>query len=124
METVQPVMPTDSVPRSPDSPQTVAFEDMAISSVPMSPNRVRDESSQYVLEEGTVFEVSPDTSEFLMPPSGAGVQTPIASFPFPQAVNPFSDPVLGGLIAFAQCALVPGSDTPMTLPAYMMPSDC
>ena len=37
METVLPVMPPDSVPMSPDLPQTVAFEDMAVSSVPISP---------------------------------------------------------------------------------------
>ena len=113
-------MPTDSVPMSPVSPQTVAFDDIA--SVPMSPNRVRDENSQDVPDEGTVFEVSPDTSGFLMRPSGAGVQTPVDSVPFPQAANTFSDPVLGDPIAFAQCALIPGSDTPMTLPVYTMPS--
>ena len=66
METVQPVMPPDSVPMSPDSPQTVAFQDMSVSSAPMSPKRVRDENSQDVPDEGTVFEVSPDTSGFLM----------------------------------------------------------
>ena len=38
------------------------------------------------------------------------------------AVNPFSNPVLGDPIVFAQCALIPGSDTPMTLPVYTMPS--
>ena len=69
-----------------------------------------------------MFEVSPDTSGFLMRPSGAGVQTPVASFPFPQAANPFNDPVLGDPKVFAQCALIPGSDTPMTLPVYTMPS--
>ena len=74
METVQPEMPTDSVPMSPDSPQTVAFNDMAGLSVPMSPNRVREENSQDVPDEGTVFEVSPDTSGFCMRPSGAGMQ--------------------------------------------------
>ena len=57
-------MPPDSVPMSPDSPQTIAFEDMAVSSVPMSPNHVRDENSQDVPDEGTVFEVLPDTSGF------------------------------------------------------------
>ena len=122
METVEPVMPPDSVLMSPDSPQTVAFEDMAVLSAPMSPNRVRDENSQDVPDDGTVFEVSPGTSGFLMRLSGAGVQTPVASFPFPEAVNPFSDPVLGDPIAFVQCTLVPGSDTPMTLPVYTTPS--
>ena len=66
METVQPGMPIDSVHMSPDSPQTVAFDDMAGSSVPMSLNCVREENSQDVPDEGTVFEVSPDTSGVLM----------------------------------------------------------
>ena len=63
-----------------------------------------------------MFEVSPDTSGFLMRPLGAGIRTPVAGGPFPPAVNPFSDPVLGDPIAFAQCGLIPGLDTPMTLP--------
>ena len=63
---------------SPDSPKTVAFEDMAVSSVPMFPNCVQVENSQDVPDEGPVFDVSPDTSGFLMRPSGAAVQTPVA----------------------------------------------
>ena len=42
--------------------------------------------------------------------------------PLPSALDSFSDPVLGDPIAFAQCALIPGSDTPLTLPVYTMPS--
>ena len=122
IETVQPAMPPYSVQMSPDSPQTVAFEDMAVSSVPMSPNCVRVENSQDVPDEGPVFDVSPDTSGFLMRLPGAAVQTPVAGFPFKQALNTFSDPVLGDPIAFAQCATVPESDTPMTLPVYSLPS--
>ena len=87
METVQPATPPDSVQMSPDSPQTVAFEDMAVSSVPMSP-----------------------------------VQTPAACFPFSQGLNTFSDPVLGDPVAFALCAPFPGSDTPITVPVYTLPS--
>ena len=37
-------------------------------------------------------------------------------------MNTFSDPVLGDPIVFAQCATVPGSDTPMTLTVYSLPS--
>ena len=59
METVQPATPPDSVQMSPDSPPTVVFEDMVVSSEPMPPNRVRVENSQ---DEGTVCEVLPDTS--------------------------------------------------------------
>ena len=57
-----------------------------------------------------------------MRPSGALVQQPGAGSPLPLALNSFSDPVLGDPIAFAQCALIAGSDTPLTLPVYMMPS--
>ena len=46
----------------------------------------------------------------------------VACLPFPQTVESFSNPVLGDPIAFAQCAPVPGSDTPMTLPVYTLPS--
>ena len=42
--------------------------------------------------------------------------------PLPLALDRFSDPVLGQPITFAQCALIPGSDTPLTLPVYTMPS--
>ena len=107
---------------SPDSPQTVAFEDVADSSVPMSPNRVWVENSQYVSDDGTMFNISPVTPGILMRPSGTAVPTPVACLPFPQTLETFSDPVLGDPIAFAQCALVPGSDTPMTLHVYKLPS--
>ena len=38
---------------------------------------MREENSQDVPDEGTVFEVLPDFSGFLMRPSGAGVQTSV-----------------------------------------------
>ena len=57
-----------------------------------------------------------------MRPSGAAVQQPGAGLPLPLALDSFSDPVLGDPIAFAQCALIPGSDTPLTLHVYTMPS--
>ena len=74
METILPATPPDSVQMFPDSPQTVVFEDLADSSVPMSPNCVRMGTS---LDEGTVFEVSPVTPGFLMHPSGTTVQQPV-----------------------------------------------
>ena len=43
--------------------------------------------------------------------------------PLPSALDGFSDSVLGDPIAFAQCAQIPGSDTPLTLPVYTLPSD-
>ena len=51
-----------------------------------------------------------------MRPSGAAVQQPEAGLPLPSALGNFSDPILGDLIAFAQRALILGSDTRLTLP--------
>ena len=76
IETVQPSTPLDSGWMSPDSPQTVTFDDMADSSVPLSPNRVQVGKSQDVSEEGSLFHVSPVMPGFLMQPSGAAVQQP------------------------------------------------
>ena len=118
METIQPVTPPDSVQMSPDSPQTVAFDDM----VPMSPNRVQVGKSQDVPDQESVFDVSPVTPGFLMRPSGTAVKQPVACLPLPQALDTFSDPVLGDPKAFSQCAPVPGSDAPLTLPVHTMPS--
>ena len=84
---------------------------------------MRVDNSQDVPEEGPVFEVSPVSPGFLMSPLGAAVQTPGASFPLPQVLIDFSDPVLGDLVAFALSAPVPGSDASLiTLPVYTMPS--
>ena len=77
VKTVMPATPPDSALMSPSSPLVSALEDSAVSSVPMSPNRVRSESSQNIRDEGPVFEVSPDTSGFLMRPSGAAGQAPV-----------------------------------------------
>ena len=78
--------------------------------------------SQDVPDEGSLFHVLPVSPGFLMRPSGAAVQEPGAGAPLPQGLESFTDPVLGDPIAFAQCVLIPGSDTPLTLPVYTMPS--
>ena len=46
---------------------------------------------------------------------GAARQLPGAALPLPVALDSFSDPFFGSQIAFAQCAMIPGSDAPMTL---------
>ena len=120
--TIQLSSPPRSGQLSPESPRMIAFEDMGDSSVPLSPNRVQAGRSQEVPEDGSLFNVSPVSPEFLMRPSGAAVQQPEAGLPLPLALDSFSDPLLGAPIAFAQCALIPGTDTPMTLPVYTMPS--
>ena len=76
METVPPIASPDSGQMSPQSPPTVAFEDSSVSSVPMSPNRVRADNSQGVPDEGPVFEVSPVTPGFFMRPSGPQFRHP------------------------------------------------
>ena len=58
----------------------------------------------------------------LMRLSGAAVQQPKAGLLLPLALDSFCDPVLGDPVAFAQCEMIPGSDTPLTLPVYTMPS--
>ena len=83
LETVQLSTPTDSGRRSPDSPQTIAFDDMADSSVPLSPNRVQIGRSQDFQDEGSLFHVSPVSPGFLMRPSGATGQQPVARLLLP-----------------------------------------
>ena len=46
VETIQLSSPPRSVQLSPESPQTIAFEDLGVSSVPLSPNRVQAGQSQ------------------------------------------------------------------------------
>ena len=124
VKTVLPAMPPKSARMSPSSPPVTALEDSAVSSVPRSPNRVRSESSQDIRDEGPVFEVSPDTSGFLMRPSGAAGQVPVACFPFPKDLHSYNDPVLGEPVAFSLSAPVPSSDTPpMTYRVYTLPLD-
>ena len=57
-----------------------------------------------------------------MRPSGAAQQLPGAALPLLLALDSLSDPCFGSPIAFAQCAMIPGSDAPMKLPVYTLPS--
>ena len=72
--------------------------------------------------DGSLFGVSPDTQGFVIHPSGANQQLPGATLPLPLALDYVSDPFSGSLIAFSQCPAIPGSDGPMTLPVYAMPT--
>ena len=69
-----------------------------------------------------MFNVSPVSPNFLKRPSGAAGQHPEAGLLLPSALDGLSDSVLGDPIAFAQCEQIPGSDTPLTLPVYTLPS--
>ena len=107
---------------SPASPQTVAWEDLGDSSVPLSPNRVQTGRSQDVPDEGSLFHVLPVSPGYLMHPSGATGQHPKAGVLLPTMLDDFSDSVLGDPITYAQCEHIPGFDAPMTLPVYTLPS--
>ena len=121
VETIQLSSPPRSGQLSPESPRTIAFGGGTLRChCPLIVSRLG--RSQEVPEDGNLFNVSPVSPGFLMRPSDAAVQQPEAGFPLPLALDSFSDPVLGDPIAFAQCALIPGSDTPLTLPVYTMPS--
>ena len=83
VETIQLSSPPRSGQLSPESPRTIAFEDLGDSSVPLSPNRVQAGRSQEVPEDGSLFNVSPVSPGFLMLPSGAAVQQPEAGLHWP-----------------------------------------
>ena len=57
-----------------------------------------------------------------MRPAGATQQVPPAGVLLPMALDDFSDLVLGDPITYAQCAITPGLDAPMSLPVYSLPS--
>ena len=76
MEAVKLSSPPLSGQLSPASPQTVAWEDLGDSSVPLPPNRVQAGCSQDVPDEGSLFHVSTVSPGFLMRPSGAAEQHP------------------------------------------------
>ena len=40
----------------------------------------------------------------------------------PSTIDDFSDSYLGAPLTYAQCELIPGSDAPMSLPVFSMPS--
>ena len=100
----------------------VAFEDLGDSSVPLSPNRVQAGRSQEVPEDGSLFHVLPVSPGFLMRPSGAAGQHAEVGVLLQSALEVFSVSLLGEPIAFAQCEQIPGSDVPLTLPVYTLPS--
>ena len=124
MDDVSPVtMPPRSAWMSPCWPPAVSFDQSAVSSVAISPNRVRLDNSEDLPDVEPVFEVSPDTSGFLMRPSGAAVQAPVSCLPLLPGSASYCDPVLGDPVAFTVSGPIPGSDAPpMTFPVYPLPS--
>ena len=104
------------------SSQTVAWGDAGDSLVPLSPNRVQAGCSQDVPEEGSLFHVSPVSPGFLTRPSQDAPPFTPEGVLLPSTIDAFSDSDLGALMAYAQCELIPGSDTPMSLPVCSVPS--
>ena len=115
VDLVSPVSPPVSARMSQCLPAQALLVHLADSSVVISPNRVRSDS--------TPDEVSPDTTGFLMRPSGAAVQAPLASFPIQPGSESDCAPVLGETVAFTLSVPIPGLDAPaMTFPVYLLPS--
>ena len=100
----------------------MAWGDAGDSSVPLSPNRVQAGRSQDVPYEGSLFHVSPVSPGFCMHLAGAAQQFPPAGVLLPTTLDDFSDSVLGDPITYAQCEKLPGSEAPMSLPVYSLPS--
>ena len=89
----------------------------------ISPNRVCLDNSPDLLDAEPVFEVSPDTSGFLMRPSGAAVQAPVSCLPLQPGSESDCAPVIGEPVACTLSGLIPGSDAPpLTFPIYPLPS--
>ena len=107
----------------PGSSQAITFEELnGDSSVPLSPNCVQAVHSQEMPADGSLFGVSPATPGFVMRPAGATQRLPGDALPLPLAFDFVNDPFFRKQIAIAQCSEVPGSDGPVTLPVYTMPT--
>ena len=104
------------------SSRTLAWGDAGDSSVPLSPNRVQAGSSQDVPEEGSLFHVWPISPGFLSRPLREAQPFPLEGVLLPSTMDDFSDSDLGAPITYAQLELIPGSDTPMSLPVFSVPS--
>ena len=104
------------------SSQTMVWGDVSDSSVPLSPNRVRAGHSQDLPEEGSLFHVSPVSPGFLTQPSRDAPPVTPEGVLLPSMIDAFSDSDRGAPMAYAQCELIPGSDTPMSLPVFSVPS--
>ena len=122
-KTTDGLLPIASEILLPRSPEMASFEDQDALSAPLSPNRVRKGHSQDMPAEGSIFDVSSDLPGFNMRPAGGSLQPPeIMQSPLLNYVS-FNDPFFGAPIAFAQCRVAPGVDTPMTVPIYNVPQD-
>ena len=104
------------------SSRTLSWGDAGDSSVPLSPNRVQAGRSQDVPGEGSLFHVSPISPGFLSRPLREAQPFPLEGVMLPSTMDDFSDSDLGAPMTYAQCKLIPGSDAPMSLPVFSVPS--
>ena len=121
MDIVSPDSPTVSARMSPDSSPEAPFQS-ADYSVPISPNHVRSDCPPDVLDAGPVFEVSPDTTGFLLRTRDDAVPTSPVGLPIQLGSESDFPPQLGEPVAFNLSWSGPGSDAPaMTFPIYPLP---
>ena len=104
------------------SSRTLAWCEAGDSSVPLSPNRVQAGHSQDVPDEGSLFHVSPVSPGFLFRPLRATQQLPHDGVLLPTMLDEFNILVLCEPITYARCEQIPGSDSPLSLPVYALPS--
>ena len=103
----------------PAAPVTLTAE----SSAPISPNRVRSDCTPGTLDAGPVFEVSPNTTGFLLRVGDTAGPALAVGSPAPSGTDSDCPPRLGEPVAFNIRRAVPGSDASvMSFPIYPLPS--
>ena len=70
----------------------------------------------------SLFHVSPISPGFLSRPLREAQPFPLEGILLPSTMDDFSDSDIGAPITYAQCELIPGSDAPMSLPVFSVPS--
>ena len=73
-------------------------------------------------DEGSLFHVSPVSPGFLFRPLRATQQLPHDGALLQTMLDEFHISVLGEPITYARCEQIPGSDSPLSLPVYALPS--
>ena len=103
------------------------------SSPSFSPNRVREEHSQNVSGEGSLFNVSPLSPGLIIRPTREGGAAPSEGVLLPTMLDDFDDSVLGDPISYTQIELYArpvALDTdhilnyPCSCPEYMNGTNC
>ena len=118
VDAISTAAPPGSARMSPCSPPVVSLDQSVV-----SPNRVHLDASPDLPDSEAMFEVSPDTSRFLMRPSGAVVPPPVNCLPLQPDPESYCEPMLGDPVAFTLSGPIPGLDAPpMTFPVYPLPS--